>query len=114
MKRPPIPRALLPHRAELHDEAAMDAWQHPETTALHVLEHIRIDADLLRRADEKDTEHSARWLLFYDCRNSLPREVHFAPGQVIRWNSLRLTVKQVTPVWADQTLHHYEVELEGG
>lgn len=113
MKRPPIPRTLLPHRAQLMTETK-DAWQHPIPASLHELKHIRIDADLLRQADVQDTTHTARWLLFYDCRSSLPRGMSFSPGQVILWNELRLTVKLVIPVWEDQALHHYEVELEGG
>lgn len=113
MKRPPIPRALLPHKAQLLTEK-LDAWQHPEVIVSKMLQHIRIDAELLRKADEQDTIHSEKWLLFYDCRNSLPRDVTFSLGQVIVWNDLRLTVKAVTPVWEDRALHHYEIGLEGG
>lgn len=113
MKRPPIPRALLPHKAQLLTET-IDAWQNATVTDSKNLKYIRIDADLTRRADEKDTVHAARWLLFYDCRNSLPRDVTFSLGQVIVWNDLRLTVKEVTPVWEDKALHHYEIGLEGG
>lgn len=113
VKRPPIPRALLPHQAQLLTET-MDAWQHSTVIDSKQLKYIRIDADLSRRADEKDTVHTAHWLLFYDCRNSQPRDVCFALGLVILWNDLRLIVKQVTPVWADQALHHFEILLEGG
>lgn len=113
MKRPPIPRALLPHKAQLCNES-LDAWQHPVSTNQRELKFIRIDANLTRRADKQDTVHAAQWLLFYDCRNSLPRGVTFSPGQVIHWNDLRLTIKQVTPVWEDRAIHHYELALEGG
>ena len=113
MKRPPIPRSVLPHKAQLQTET-LDAWQHPTVTAQRSLKYIRIDPQLTRKADAADTEHTARWLLFYDCRISLPRDVTFTPGQVIQWNELRLTVKDVIPVWEDRALHHIEVELEGG
>lgn len=113
MKRPPIPRALLPHKAQLLTET-IDAWQNATVTDSKNLKYIRIDADLTHRADEKDTVHAARWLLFYDCRNSLPRGVTFSVGQTVTWNDLRLTIKKITPVWEDRTLHHYELELEGG
>ena len=113
MKRPPIPRALLPHRAQLLTEK-LDAWQHPTVTEQRSLKYIRIDPQLLRKTDESDTKHTARWLLFYDCRTSLPRDVGFTPGQVVQWRDMRLTVKDVIPVWEDRALHHIEVELEGG
>ncbi len=112
MKRPPIPRALLPHTARLCTETT-DAWQHQTVNSETKLKHIRIDADFTRRADEKDTVHACRWVLFYDCRNSLPRGISFALDQFVHWNDLRLTVKKIIPVWEDQAVHHYEVELEG-
>lgn len=111
--RPPIPRALLAHSALLQSETT-DAWQRPVVTERHELHRIRIEADFSRQADEQDTVHRAHWLLVYDCRHSRPRSLHFRPGQVILWQEKRLTITRVTPVWADQQLHHYEVELTGG
>lgn len=113
MRRPPILRSVLPHKAQLMTET-LDAWQQPTVTAQHNLKYIRIDAQLTRKADEADTEHAARWLLFYDCRTSLPRDMTFMAGQVVQWRDMRLTVKDVIPVWEDRELHHIEVELEGG
>lgn len=112
MKRPPIPRALLPHTARLCTETT-DAWHHPTVQNETQLKRVRIDADLTRHANEKDAVHACRWVLFYDCRNSLPRDVSFSLGQVINWNDHRLTLKKIIPVWEDQAVHHYELELEG-
>lgn len=113
VKRPPIPRSVLPHEAQLLTKTH-DAWHHPTVTVQHNLKYIRIDPQLTRKADEDDTEHTARWLLFYDCRTSLPRDVTFTPGQVVQWRDMNLTVKDIIPVWEDRALHHIEVELEGG
>lgn len=114
MKRPPIPRTVLPHRAELHSPSCADVWQHQDSAESYSLKYIRMDEELLRQTDKRDTRHVARWLLFYDCRTSLPRGIIFRPGQVVQWNGLRLTVREVHPVYEDWALHHYEVELEGG
>lgn len=113
MNRHPIPRLLLPHRATLLT-VETDAWQNPVEKDACELQHIRIDAELTRSADAKDTSHAARWVLFFDCTNSLPRGASFSPGQVVVWNGMRLTVNRVLPVYADRTLHHYELEMEGG
>lgn len=112
LKRPPIPRYLLPHRARIAD-IRRDAWQNTAEDAAHQLKFIRIDADLTRAADKTDERTSARWLLFFDCRNSLPVGFTFSPGQIVTWGDRRLTVKAVTPVCEDSLVHHYEVELEG-
>lgn len=110
--RRPIPRSLLPHSARLFTETT-DAWQHSFLTEICNLEHIRIEASEHLRTDEQNNVKTRKWLLFFDCCHSLPRGTIFSPGQIVEWLGHRLTILQVTPVWEDRQLHHYEVKLQG-
>lgn len=113
MRRPPIPRAILCHRAELYN-VVKDRYRQDRDVLSARLRYIRIDADLTRRSDKDNTTHSASMVLFFDCRNSLPAKADFRPGQAVHWNGARYIVQEVEPVYDDQALHHYEVKLEGG
>jgi hypothetical protein len=51
-----------------------------------------------------------KFLLFFDCRNSLPLGRTFAIKDKITFGSQVLSVRAVTPCYGDaSTVHHYEV-----
>ena len=50
-------------------------------------------------------------VLFYDCNNSLPADIVFTAEDVVTFNNVDYTVRDVTHEYDDVELHHYEVYL---
>lgn len=107
----PIPKNLLIHSAELSQTSTDNAWQEEQTKAIATLERVRIDtmSKLVTTKDNRQITLSA--MLFYDCRNSLPKNVKFKQGQVVLWNNTEYVIETVEPLYDGVKLHHYELGL---
>jgi hypothetical protein len=105
MRANPIPKRFLPHSCTLVVETDSANWG--STTAEEIeIENVRIDA----------SEKKA--IIFYDCVNSTPAGVNFTLSGA---NIKRLTVqaggreyviKNVDYLYAENSLHHLEIECE--
>lgn len=107
----PIPKKLLIHTAELKTVNTNNTWQNEEETGLILLSKIRFEplSKLVTAKDNRQVTLSA--VLFYDCRNSRPKNVEFVSGQKICFNGAEHVIETIEPLYDGDKLHHYELGL---
>lgn len=107
----PIPEKLLIHKAELKEISTDNAWQEEQLNDIATLEKIRIEpiSKLVTAKDNRQITLSA--VLFYDCKNSIPKGVNFQHGQRIFWNGMEYAIETIEPLYDGKKLHHYELGL---
>lgn len=105
----PIPKRLLIHKVTLYTRTS-DRWEDTLGEDL-LLEHVRVEPSSQIIRDKQGAELQLAALLIYDCKNSRPREMGFAVDQVVEFNSRRLQIKTVEPLYDGRRLHHYEMGL---
>lgn len=104
-----IPVRLLPHNATLEPYlGTVNSLPNygPAVTLLHVrFEPVKQNA-MTSLGDMKND----RFLLIFDCLNSLPAGTVFAIKDRITFNGATLSARKVTPCYGDSAaVHHYEV-----
>jgi len=106
-----IPKNLLIHSAVLSEISTDNTWQEEEKTVVAELSKIRIDttSELVTTKDNRQVTLSAE--LFYDCRNSRPKNLTFKQGQSVLWNDMEYVIETVEPLYDGRKLHHYELGL---
>lgn len=107
----PIPRRLLIHAVKLHSEVNTDSWGDGELDEGQSIEWVRIEPSSRIARDKSGAEIQLSATLFYDCKNSLPRNISFVVDSIITFNEERYRVKVVEPLYAGRRLHHYELGL---
>lgn len=107
----PIPKKLLLHTAILKTISINNTWQEEMDESISVLEKIRIEpiSKLVTAKDNRQVTLSA--VLFYDCKNSRPKNQSFIQGQKVIWNGIEYVIETVEPLYDDNKLHHYEMGL---
>lgn len=105
----PIPKTILIHNATIKTPTGKDRWGAETFTEPVPMKCIRIDPSS-KRVQNKDTQElQLKALLFYDCKNSTPRELTFAQGQVITFGGVDFIVQTIEPLYDHNKLHHYEI-----
>lgn len=107
----PIPKRLLIHTAELKTVGINNTWHDEETTDIAQLKKIRIEpcSRLVTAKDNRQITLSA--VLFYDCKNSRPKNQIFSQGQKVIWHDIEHIIETIEPLYDDNKLHHYELGL---
>lgn len=107
----PIPKRLLIHTAELKTVGINNTWQDEKITDMTKLKKIRIEpcSRLVTAKDKRQVSLSA--VLFYDCKNSCPKNQIFSQGQKVIWNGTEHIIETIEPLYDDNKLHHYELGL---
>lgn len=108
----PIPRALLIHTATLADAAA-DAYRDVTPTPLAELTRIRVETETALEAGRGGDTRTQTATLWYDLRQSRPRNTVFAVGQRVRFAGVWYRVERVTPQSDAHGVHHLEIGLAG-
>lgn len=108
----PLPRSLLIHSATLQAYTT-DAWQAKTLSTVANLTQIRIDPSSKQVIAADGTTKQLTATLFYDTRNSLPKVVSFALGQLVVFGGNTYRVESIAPLYEARKLHHYEVGLSG-
>ena len=106
-----IPKKLLIHTVELHRTISEDRWGEIKTDNGVKVERVRIEPSSQVVRDKNSAEVQLAATLFYDCRNSMPKEVGFKEDDIIVFNGQKLRVKVVEPLYDENKLHHYELGL---
>lgn len=106
----PIPKKILIHSAELKT-VTKDEWQEETLTLVAVLKNIRIEPASKLVTDKQNRQTTLSAYLFYDCRNSNPKNVEFTHGQKVLFNNKEYTVETIEPLYDGNKLHHYELGL---
>ena len=106
-----IPREMLIHSAELRSPLSEDSFGNVIWSEAVKLEFIRIDEENKVGFSGMNKPDSGSALLIYDCRNSRPRNLEFAPGQQISFGGKDYTISAVRRLYGKNRLHHIEAEL---
>lgn len=106
-----IPKKLLIHSATIKSISAEDRWGNITTTPPVDLNYIRLEPIKTIVKDSQNNEIQLNTLLFYDCKNSEPKDVVFAKETIITINGVDHTIKTLEPLYDERKLHHYELGL---
>ena len=107
----PIPKKLLIHNAIIKSIITEDRWGNVTTTPPVDLRYIRLEPIKSIVKDSQNNEIQLNTLLFYDCKNSKPKDVLFTKDTIITINNVDHTIKTVEPLYDEGKLHHYELGL---
>ena len=106
-----IPKKLLIHTAQLQRITSKDRWGEGKTDDIAKLEKIRIEPSSRIVRDKNSAEVQLAATLFYDCKNSIPKDFAFKEDDIIMFNEQKLRVQVIDPLYDDNRLHHYELGL---
>ncbi len=106
-----IPKKLLIHTAQLQRITSKDRWGEGKTDDITKLEKIRIEPSSRVVRDKNSAEVQLAATLFYDCRNSTPRDFDFKEDDIVLFNGQKLRVQVIEPLYDSNKLHHYELGL---
>lgn len=106
-----IPKELLIHTVMLHVALEKDRWGKSKLDAGTDVEKVRLEPSSKIVRDKNNAEIQLAATLFYDCRNSRPREIIFAEDNIVIFNGQKFRVVSVEPLYDGRKLHHYEMGL---
>ncbi len=107
-----MPRALLPHSAQLLPYTGSDSWSEGQYGDPVNLRYVRLEPSsrVVRNRENIECQLSAR--MFYDCVNSLPLGIEFSEESKVVFRGKEYTVVLVDTEYADTDApHHYELGL---
>lgn len=109
-----IPKSLLIHTVTLHKKINKDKWGKGELDQGTELTYVRMEPSGKIVRDKNNAEIQLVATLFYDCKNSRPKDVVFKVDDLIAFNGVMHRVEVVEPLYDDKRLHHYELGLVKG
>lgn len=107
-----IPKSLLPHTVMLYKQE--DSGGFYEESSLDngtEISFVRMEPSSKIIRDKNNAEVQLAATIFYDCRNSQPRNLSFAVDDIISFNGMKHQIKTVEPLYGRRKLHHYELGL---
>ncbi len=106
----PIPRRLLPHFAVLQKNRR-NQWGDAETIEESELRFVRIEPSSKMIKDKNNNEIQLAATLFFDCKNSGPKNILFEEGDTIVFNNQKHRIQLIEPLYDEKRLHHFEIGL---
>jgi len=104
----PIPRRLLVHSGSLAPYVSPGPPVSYGTSV--TLSRVRFEPVKQNAMTSLGDMKADRFILFFDCKNSLPSGQTFAMKDKITFGSIVLSARKVTPCYGDSDdVHHYEV-----
>ena len=76
-----------------------------------LLERVRLEPTSKVIRDKNNAEIQLATVMFYDCKNSSPKELSFKTDEIIVFNGQRHQIKTIEPLYDEKKLHHYELGL---
>jgi hypothetical protein len=107
----PIPKRLLIHSATIKAITSTDRWGTVTTTEPINLKFIRLEPTTKIVKDKQNNEIQLNNIMFYDCKNSIPRGLEFAENTIITINKQEHTINVIESLYDANKLHHYELGL---
>ena len=89
----------------------MDKWGKEELDAGEELVNVRIEPSRQIIRDGNGAEIQLAATLFFDCRNSRPKEIEIHVDDIIDFNGHMNQVASGGPLYDGKKLHHYEIGL---
>lgn len=106
-----IPKSLLIHNVMFQHIKSQDRWGEKEAYNGIVIKHVRMEPSSRIVRDKNSAEVQLSAVLFYDCRNSQPKNMEFKEDDIIVFNGQKHRVQIVEPLYDNKKLHHYELGL---
>lgn len=106
-----IPISLLIHTAALQKSIKKDRWGNESDTDKTHLYRIRVEPSSKIVRNKSSAEIQLAAVLFYDCKNSRPKNVKIQEDDIIIFNGDRYSVQIVDSLYDEKRLHHYEIGL---
>lgn len=109
-----IPKSLLIHSVKLHKKVNVDRWGKGELDTGIDITSVRIEPSSRIVRDKNNAEIQLAATLFYDCKNSSPKDMTFCIDDIIVFNGAQYRVQTIEPLYDEKHLHHYEAGLVKG
>lgn len=107
-----IPRNLLIHSAKAYSEQTENTWNDKSRELIAELDRVRIDQSVSSlRLTRNNEQVQLSAVLFFDCRNSAPKDFDFSKTDIITACGSEYRVISVDKLYDERGLHHYEVGL---
>lgn len=75
------------------------------------IRYVRMEPSSRIVRDKNNSEVQLAAVLFYDMKNSMPKELNFAVDDIVIFNGQKHRVQVVEPLYDNRRLHHYELGL---
>lgn len=106
-----IPRNLLIHSAKAYSELTENTWNDKSRELIAELDCVRIEPSASIRLTNTNEQVQLSAVLFFDCRNSAPKDFDFSKTDIITACGSEYRVISVDKLYDERGLHHYEVGL---
>lgn len=106
-----IPKKLLIHSVVLYQNVEKDRWGKENPGEGMFVEKVRLEPTSKVIRDKNNAEVQLAAVMFYDCKNSSPKELSFKTDEIIVFNGQRHQIKTIEPMYDGKKLHHYELGL---
>lgn len=73
--------------------------------------HVRMEPSSKVVRDKNNAEVQLAATLFYDSRNSRPKDIEFAEDDIIIFNGQKHSIQTIEPLYDGERLHHIEMGL---
>lgn len=107
----PIPKNLLIHSAFAIELGERERWEEPTEKKRTKLSRLRIEPSSTLRISKSNQQVQLAAVLFYDCRNSSPKDFDFSDVDKIEFEGEQYNIVSIQKQYDDKKLHHLEVEL---
>ena len=105
----PMPKAILIHSVQYKEYLGKNRYGNNFKEPI-TLKNVLIQPVSSIKRDNLGDSVSFNSLMFYDCTNSIPRDVTFTKKSIITFGDDEMVVNKVNPIYTF-SLHHYELEL---
>ena len=72
---------------------------------------VRIEPSSKVIKDKNNNEIQLAAALFFDCKNSKPKNILFEEGDIVVFNNQKHKIQLIEPLFDEKKLHHYEIGL---
>lgn len=105
----PMPKAILVHSVQYKEYVGEDRYGNSFKEPITLKNVLIQPISSIKRNNLGDLV-SFNSLMFYDCTNSMPKNITFTKKSIITFNGVEMVVNKVNPIYTFN-LHHYELEL---
>jgi len=95
----------------LHKIKSRERWGKEELDPGVELTGVRLEPSGRIVRDKNNAEVQLEAVLFYDCRNSRPRDVVLEVDDIVVFQGQKFSVQTAEPLYDGKRLHHYEMGL---
>jgi len=107
----PIPKSLLIHKGSIKGIKSTDIWGVESCSPFIELKYVRFEPYKRIIRDKSNNEIQSNTQMFYDCRNSRPKNQVFNTDTIISINGEEKKVISVEEHYDNRRLHHLEIIL---